>query len=371
MTTPAIVPAYSFTARNARVKEEMRAAFDEFYESEHYVLGAKTRAFEKAFARFCQTRHAVGVSNGLDALHLALLALGVGEGDEVIVPSNTYIATVLAVSYVGATPIFVEPRLGSYNLDPTRIESALTARTKAIMVTHLYGQACEMAAVMDIARRRGLYVVEDNAQAQGATYDGKVTGSFGDVNATSFYPTKNVGALGEAGAITTDSETHAAAIRTLRNYGSSQRYHNDRVGYNRRIDELQAAFLLVILEHVGHWTEERRAIAARYTEQLADLDPALALPVVAEGCAPVWHQYVVRVGERDGLRARLRDVGVGTQIHYPIPPHLQACYAELGFGPGDFPIAEQISRECLSLPMYPGLTAEQVDRVCAAIRAKL
>ncbi len=361
------IPFFSFEKRNQELREETLRVFEQFYDSAWYVLGRGTAEFESNYARYNQTAHCVGISNGLDALHLALRAVGIGPGDEVIVPSNTYIATVLAVSHTGATPVFVEPRMETANLNPERIAAAITARTRAIMPVHLYGQACEMDAIMAIADQHGLYVVEDNAQAHGATYRGKMTGSFGQVNATSFYPTKNIGALGEAGAITTDDAALGEKIRVLRNYGSQKRYYNEVVGYNNRIDEFEAAFLNVVLRYIDVWTAQRREIAGWYREKLADL-PGIGLMEVAEGADNVYHLFVVRTKRRDELRAYLEAHGVGTQIHYPVPPHLQACYHQLGFKKGDFPIAEELAGTCVSLPLWVGLTEDHVEAVVSAIR---
>lgn len=361
------IPFFSFAKRNEDVKAATLAAFEQFFDSAWYVLGNFTTKFEQDYAQYNQTQHCVGLSTGLDALHLALKALGIGEGDEVIVPSNTYIATVLAVTYTGATPIFVEPRLETCNINPDLIEAAITPKTKAIMPVHLYGQACEMTAIMQLAQQHNLFVVEDNAQAHGATFEGKRTGSFGHINATSFYPTKNIGALGEAGAITTDHAAWAESIRTLRNYGSQQRYYNEVIGYNNRIDEFEAAYLSIALQHIDEWTAARKKMAAAYREQLAKL-PGIQLLDIAAGADSVYHLFVIRTAKRDELRTYLEQQGIGTQIHYPIPPHLQACYAPLGYQKGDFPIAEELAATCLSLPIWPGMTEEMVKHVCIVIQ---
>jgi dTDP-4-amino-4,6-dideoxygalactose transaminase len=361
------IPFFSFEKRNQQVKAETLRAFEQFFDSAWYVLGGSTKAFEENYAKFNQVDYCVGVSNGLDALHLSLRALGIGKGDEVIVPSNTYIATVLAVSYTGATPVFVEPRMETANLNPDLIEQAITKRTKCIMPVHLYGQPCEMDRIMAIAEAHGLYVVEDNAQAHGATYNGKMTGSFGHINATSFYPTKNLGALGEAGAVTTNDAELAEKIRTLRNYGSQKRYYNEVIGYNNRIDEFEAAYLNVALQYLDEWTAERQKLAAFYKGALSDISN-IQLFEEAEGAECVHHLFVIKTEKRDELRAFLTEQGIGTQIHYPIPPHLQSAYKDLGLPAGSFPIAEELAQTCLSSPLWVGMTKTQVDHISMQIR---
>lgn len=343
------------------------AALGQVYDSQWYVLGQHVRDFEAAYSTFSGACYAIGVANGLDALHMALLALGVGAGDEVIVPSNTYIATWLAISYVGATPVPVEPDTATYNLDPRRLEAAITPRTKAIMPVHLYGQACEMTAIMEVARRHNLFVVEDNAQAQGAAADGRITGSFGHANGTSFYPGKNLGALGDAGAVTTNDEVLAKKIQTLRNYGSQQKYYNEVIGYNSRLDELQAAVLQVKLSYLPEWTRQRQQVAAWYDAQLQGIE-GLQLPATAKGSTHVYHLYVVRTTRRDALQQHLTAAGIGTLIHYPVPPHLQQAYAHMGITKGAYPIAEELAETSLSLPMWPGMTEENVADVAGVIR---
>jgi dTDP-4-amino-4,6-dideoxygalactose transaminase len=364
------VPFLSFTGQHQAIREDVLAAIAKVYDSQWYVLGESVQQFEQQYAAFCHTNHCVGLANGLDALHLALEALGVGAGDEVIVPSNTYIATWLAISFVGATPVPVEPNQSTYNMDPALLEAAITPRTRAIMPVHLYGQACEMQAIMDVAKRHNLYVVEDNAQSQGASYRGGTTGSFGDVNATSFYPGKNLGALGDAGAVTTNDAELAKKVRTLRNYGSQKKYYNEVIGHNSRLDELQAAVLSVKLPKLMDWTRQRQEVAALYDEQLAGIAD-LQLPVVAPDATHVYHLYVVRTSQRDALQQYLTEKGVGTLIHYPVPPHLQEAYRSMNFKKGDFPIAEELATTCLSLPMFPGMTAEQVHTVSSHIRTFL
>jgi dTDP-4-amino-4,6-dideoxygalactose transaminase len=362
------VPFLSFAGQHDALREEVMAAIGRVYDSHYYVLGESVRQFEQEYAAFSGVAHCVGVANGLDALHLALVALGVGPGDEVLVPSNTYIATWLAVTYVGAVPVPVEPDSDTYNLDPARLEAAITPRTRAIMPVHLYGQACAMGPIMEVARRHKLYVVEDNAQAQGAAWQGQLTGSFGELNATSFYPGKNLGALGDAGGLTCQDAELAQRVRTLRNYGSQQKYYNERIGYNSRLDELQAAVLRVKLPHLPTWTAERQRLAARYDELLAGL-PELTLPRTAAGATHVYHLYVVRTPRRDALQQHLTQAGIGTLIHYPVPPHLQEAYAFLGYQPGAYPLAEELARTSLSLPLWPGMREADLQAVAAAVRA--
>ena len=353
------IPFLSFDAGNDRIRNEMIYAFQQVFESKWYVLGNYVQQFEKEYAAFNKVRHCVGVSNGLDALFLSLKALGVVENDEVIVPSNTYIATLLAVSYIGAIPVLVEPKIDTYNIDPEKIEAAITARTKAIMPVHLYGQCCEMKDIMAIAKKHGLFVIEDNAQSQGSSHYGQLAGSFGHINGTSFYPGKNLGALGDAGAVTTNDEELAKKVSVLRNYGSEKKYYNETIGYNMRLDELQAALLSVKLKYLDVWTKERQQIAAWYNEALKDNDD-LILPVTAKEASHVYHLYVLRANQRDKLQQYLLQQGIGTLIHYPIPPHLQQAYKHLGFKKGDFPIAEKIANTCLSLPLWPGMTEADV-----------
>ena len=351
---------------HASIRGEMMEAFESVYDSYWYILGKYLQRFEEEYAAFNKTKYAVGVSNGLDALILALKALEIGPGDEVIVPSNTYIATVLAVSHVGATPVFVEPDIATYNIDPHRIPEAITARTKAIMPVHLYGQACEMNTIMQIAKEHGLWIVEDNAQAHGATFKGRVTGSWGHINGTSFYPGKNLGAIGDAGAITTDDEDLARKVRLLRNYGSEVKYKNEVIGYNMRLDELQAALLSVKLRHLKHWTTQRQQIAAWYSEALAGVGD-LILPACHPDATHVYHLYVVRTKYRDTLQQYLKNAGIGTLIHYPIAPHMQKAYAQLGFKKGDFPVSEELANIILSLPMWVGMNQFVVENVCEKI----
>jgi dTDP-4-amino-4,6-dideoxygalactose transaminase len=345
----------------------MYAAFKAVYDSKWYIMGQHLTQFERDYAAFSECKHALGVANGLDALIIALKALEIGKGDEVIVPSNTYIASWLAVSYVGATPIPVEPDPNTYNINPALIEAKLTHKTKAIMPVHLYGQACDMTAIMAIAEKYNLFVVEDNAQAQYAFHKNQMTGTFGHINATSFYPGKNLGALGDAGGITTNNQVLFDFAKTYRNYGSEKKYYNEIQGVNSRLDELQAAFLSVKLKYLKQWTEERQKLASYYNGLLRGVSD-LILPQILEGSTHVYHLYVVRHPERDTLQHFLQNNGIGTLIHYPIPPHMQKAYQELNYKKGDFPIAEEIAQTCVSLPMYIGMQPEEIEYVCATIK---
>jgi len=346
---------------------EIDAALMRVAKSGWYLLGKELSEFEADYAAYCGARHCAGVGNGLDALRFALLTLRVGPGDEVVVPSNTYIATWLAVSQCGARPVPVEPIEATYNLDPGRIEPAITPRTKVILPVHLYGQPADMDPIRDVAVRRGLKVLDDCAQAHAAVYKGRKVGNLADISAWSFYPGKNLGAFGDGGAVMTDDDALDDAVRALRNYGSRIKYHNEVKGYNSRLDDIQAAVLAVKLRSLDAASAERRKIAARYLEGFASLP--IVLPHVPAWASPAWHLFVIRHPDRDGLQQRLTALGIGTLIHYPIPPHLQPAYAELGYSPGDFPIAEAIHREVLSLPLWPGMSEVQVERVIAAVRA--
>jgi|SRR5208283_75369 len=351
--------------------DELRGEFDAAYhrvmDSGWYLLGKEIEQFETEFADYCEADFCVGLGNGLEALHLILRAYDIGAGDEVIVPSNTYIATWLAVSYAGATPVPVEPDPDTFNIAPERIEAAITSKTKAVMPVHLYGQPADMDPIMSIARNHGLKVIEDNAQAQGARYKRRRTGSLGDAAATSFYPGKNLGAFGDAGALTTNDAKLADRVRTLRNYGSKKKYHNDFPGYNSRMDELQAAFLRVKLRKLDEWNSRRRAIATRYLSELEDIT-ALTLPFVPEWAEPVWHLFASRHDSRGEFHDSLAKVGVDTLIHYPIPPHLSGAYAKAGWKPGDFPVAEEIAKSELSLPIGPHLERKGQESAIQAVR---
>ncbi len=355
------IPFVTFKPLEAELDKEIRDAFDRVYTRSWYIEGVEDEKFEKVFAEYCNSKYCVGVGNGLDALFLALKALNVKDGDEVIVPSNTYIATALAVTYVGATPVFVEPDIRTFNIDPAKIEKAITEKTKAIMPVHLYGQACDMEPIMKIAKKYNLLVVEDCAQAHGATYKGKVVGSFGDAAGFSFYPGKNLGALGDAGAIVTNNEELAKKVRALGNYGSDYKYHHVYQGNNSRLDELQAAFLAAKLPLLERVNDNRRSIADKYLAGINN--PKVILPFVPDYAVPVWHIFGIRCKMRTELENFLNDAGIGTNKHYPIPMHLQDCYKDLGFKEGDFPIAEEISSSELSIPMYYGMTDDEVQYV--------
>lgn len=359
------VPFLDLKAGYLELQADIDAAVQRVLASGYYILGPEVEAFENEFATYCDSSHAIGVANGLDALHLALRAMDVGPGDEVIVPSNTYIATWLAVSQCGATPVPVEPDARTCNIDPALIEAAITPRTKVILPVHLYGQPADMDPILAIARRHGLRVLEDGAQAHGARYKGQRIGAHGDAVAWSFYPGKNLGAMGDGGAVTTNDAQLADRLRVLRNYGSRVKYVNEVQGTNSRLDPLQAAILRVKLAHLDAWNARRSAIAQRYQQGLAGC--GLGLPHVPDWAEPAWHLYVVRTPQRDALQAHLTEAGVGSLIHYPIPPHLQQAYAGQGYQPGAFPIAEAMANEVLSLPMGPHLGAEQQAKAIDAV----
>ncbi len=420
------VPFQDFRAPYEEVRDELDAAYRRFMESAWFVLGKETAAFEEEYAAYCEAGHCVGVSNGLDALHLALLVLGCGPGDEVIVPSNTYIATWLAVTQAGATIVPVEPDPATFNLDPARIEEAITPRTKAILPVNLYGQPCDYDPIMEVAHRHGIKVAIDNAQAHGARYKGRRVGGIADIECHSFYPSKNLGAYGEAGAVTTNDATLADKVRVLRNYGSRVRYHNEVAGYNRRIDELQAAFLRVKLRHLDDWNARRAAIARQYLAALGwgqgtrdrrqatgdrrqetgdrivgtvsreqetgggrqaetnalreaplpfniqNTTSNITLPHVPSWADPVWHLFVIRHPQRDALQQHLAEQGIQTIIHYPIPPHLSGAYSDSCLlSPVSCPIAEQLANEVLSLPIGPHMTVEQGKSVIDAVQKHL
>lgn len=360
------IPFLDLGAAYRELKTEIDAAIHRVLNSGWYILGPEVDAFEAEWAAFCDADHAVGVANGLDALILALRALDVGPGDEVIVPSNTYIATWLAVTTVGALPVPVEPDPATHNIDPELIAAAITPATRAILPVHLYGQPADLDPILALARSRGISVVEDAAQAHGARYKGRRIGGHGDVVCWSFYPGKNLGALGDGGAVTTNRTDLADRIRVLRNYGSRVKYVNEVQGVNSRLDPIQAAVLRAKLPHLDAWTDRRRAIAAAYSDGLRD--SGLILPHVPDWADPVWHLYVVRSSDRDGLQKWLAEAGVGTLIHYPIPPHMQAAYADLGLAPDAMPLARDLAREVLSLPMGPQLQTDQVAHVMKHLR---
>lgn len=355
------IPFVSFLPMEKELNDELREAFERVIKASWYIGGKEDEKFESSFAEYCGSRYCVGVGNGLDALMLALKALDIGTGDEVIVPSNTFIATALAVTYVGAKPIFVEPDIRTFNINPERIEDSITEKTKAIMPVHLYGQACDMDSIMGIAKKHNLRVVEDCAQGHGATYKGQKVGTFGDAAGFSFYPGKNLGALGDAGAVVTNNRNLADKIRALGNYGSDYKYHHIYKGSNSRLDELQAAFLSVKLPHLDRMNDERRKIARMYTEGIKN--EKVIKPYVNPDCVAVWHIYGIRCTERDALEKYLIAKGIDTNKHYPMPMHIQECYRDLNIPKGALPIAEEISATELSLPIYYGMTDEEVQYV--------
>lgn len=378
------VPILDLKPAYEELRGELDAAYHRVMESGWVLLGRELEAFEAEYAASVGVKHCIGVANGLEAMQLVLMARGIGRGDEVIVPSNGYIATWLAATHAGATPVPCEPDPATYNLDPARVEALITPRTKAILPIHLYGQTADMNGLHAIAQRRGIFVLEDAAQSHGARClcgparerrDPKTTtgnewkqaGALGDAAGVSFYPSKNLGALADAGAVTTNDDALADKVRHLRNYGSKVRYHHEYVGLNSRLSELQAAFLRVKLPHLAAWNARRAKLAARYLERLRGVGD-LVLPFVPAWSEPVWHLFVVRTKRRDALQKHLAAAEVGTQIHYPIPPHLSAAYANAGWKRGDFPLAEQLAGEVLSLPIGPHISAEQVDHVCAAVK---
>ena len=358
------IPFLDLGATYRELRDDLDDAYQRVMDSGWFIMGAELSAFEEEFATFAASQHCVGVGNGLEALTLALRALEIGAGDEVIVPSNTYIATWLAVTAVGATPVPVEPDPTTYNIDPTLIVAAITSRTRAILPVHLYGQPVDLDAILQIAAEHDLRVVEDAAQAHGARYRGQALGAHGDIVCWSFYPGKNLGAFGDGGAITTNSDALADRVRVLRNYGSRVKYENEVLGMNSRLDEIQAAFLRVKLRHLESWNARRSAIANRYAQGLTD-ESGLTRPVVAEGTDPAWHLYVVTSPERDRLQKHLAAQGIGTLIHYPIPPHRQIAYRN-AFPAIRLPVADQLADAVLSLPIGPHLDMEDVDTVVEA-----
>lgn len=362
------VPFLDLKAPYRELQAEMDSAYQMVMENGWYILGEEVEAFESEFSKYCGVKHCIGVGNGLEALHLILKAYKIGAGDEVIVPANTYIATWLAVTHTGAVPIPVEPDIRTYNLDPRLVERAITGKSRAILAVHLYGQSADMDPILEIGRKYGLKVIEDAAQAHGAGYKGKLAGALGDAAGWSFYPGKNLGAMGDAGAVTTNDDDFADQVRVLRNYGSHTKYYNEMKGFNSRLDSLQAAFLRVKLRYLDKWNQRRKLIASRYQEGLADA-PMVTLPFVPEAIDPSWHLFVIRHQHRDILQKYLTEAGIGTLIHYPVPPHLSKAYAELGNRVGDYPITENIADTVLSLPMGPHLTIEQTEKVIRSIRS--
>ena len=361
------IPFVTFLPMERELNEELKGAFERVFTRSWYIGGVEDEAFERAFAEYCDAKYCVGAGNGLDALMLILKALDIGDGDEVIVPSNTYIATALAVTYVGAKPVFVEPDIRTFNINPSLIEEAITMKTKAIMPVHLYGQACDMDPIMSIAKKYGLRVIEDCAQAHGATYKGQKVGTFGDAAGFSFYPGKNLGALGDAGAVVTNNKELADKVRALGNYGSDYKYHHVYKGNNSRLDELQAAFLSAKLPHLERMNAERRRIAASFTKGIKN--PKVVTPYVLLDCVPVWHIYGIRCAERDALEKYLNEKGIGTNKHYPIPMHLQECYKDLNIPKGALSIAEEISSTELSIPMFYGMTDEEIQYIIDTVNS--
>jgi len=364
-----MIPFVDLQAQYRALKPEIDAAVLKVFEQASFILGPAVAAFENDFAAFCGTREAVGVSSGTSALHLALLAAGVGPGDEVITVPYTFVATVAAIEYSGASPVLVDVEPDYWTMDPAKLEAAITPRTKAIMPVHLYGQPADMDPILEIARRRGISVIEDAAQAHGSEYKGRRCGSMGTLGCFSFYPGKNLGAYGEGGAVVTDDPALAQRIRLLRAWGEEVRYEHKFKAFNYRMDGVQGAVLGVKLRHLEDWTEARRRNAVEYTRQLAGT-PAIA-PVERAGCRHVYHLYPVRLPQRDAWRTMLGEAGVQTGVHYPIPVHLQPAYHDLGYEAGDFPVAEGVSREVLSLPMFPELTADQIGTVAGLLKAGL
>ncbi len=362
---PEPVPYLDLRAQLKPLRAEIDAAIARTLDNCSFCLGPDVAQFEKDFAQFCGAQHALGFNSGTSALHVALLLLGVGPGDEVITTPYTFIATSWAISYCGAKPVYVDIEPASFNLDPRQLEAAITPRTKAVLPVHLYGHPFDVAAIAAICKKHNLPLVEDACQAHGATYQGKTVGSLGDLACFSFYPAKNLGACGEGGALVTNSAALAARAKSLREHGSTVRYHHDELGFNYRLEGLQGAVLGVKLKCLAHWTAARRRVAGRYAELLAGTP--LQLPTVAAGCESAWHLYTVRSLRRDDLKKHLDANGIGNAVHYPMPLHLQKAYAPLGYQAGDFPVAEKASREVLSLPMFPELADAQLQRVAEVV----
>jgi dTDP-4-amino-4,6-dideoxygalactose transaminase len=359
------IPLVDLITQYQALAEEISGAVQTVLGRADFILGSEVQDFEEEFADYCCADHAIGVANGTDALHLGLRACGIGQGDEVITAANSFIASAAAISFSGATPVFADIDPHTYTLDPAAVERAITPRTRAILPVHLYGQPADMDAIMMIARRHGLRVIEDACQAHGARYKGRRVGSIGDLGAFSFYPGKNLGAAGDGGAAVTNSPELARQLRMLRNYGQSAKYHHDFLAFNSRLDTIQAAILRVKLRYLDRWNAQRRQAAALYTVQLTDLN--LPAPMVAPLVEPVFHLYVMRMGRRDEIVRALNMRGIGAGIHYPIPIPQQQAYAFLGHKPGDFPVTEAVCREVLSLPLYPEITRAQIQTVCSAL----
>jgi dTDP-4-amino-4,6-dideoxygalactose transaminase len=360
------LPLVDLRAQHAAIAADVEAAVMKVMANADFILGADVAAFEGEFGRYCGAKHAVGLDSGMSALELGMRAMGIGPGDEVITPAGSFIASSSAISFTGATPVWVDVDEHTYNVDPNLIEAAITERTKAIMVVHLYGQPADMDAVFDVARRHNLPVIEDACQSHGARYKGRRTGSMGAFGAFSFYPSKNLGAYGDAGALTTNDSDLADRVRMMRNYGQRAKYEHVYLAWNRRLDTMQAAVLRVKLPHLDAWNESRRRIASLYGELLAG--GAAGLPHSSPDVEHVYHLYVIQVDARDRLQAALAARGIGTGIHYPLPIHLQAAYRGAGFGPGSFPVTEAAATRVLSLPMYPEMTDADARRVASAVR---
>lgn len=364
---PEPIPYLDLKAQIKPLRAEIDAAIARTIDNCSFCLGPDTAQFEKEFAKFCGAEYAIGFNSGTSALHVALMLLNVGPGDEVITTPYTFVATSWAISYVGATPVYVDVEDGTMNLDPKLVEKAITPKTKAIMPVHLYGQPFDLDPIREICRKHNLPLVEDSAQAHGAKYKGKTIGTFGEVSCFSFYPGKNLGAAGEGGALVTNNPEFAKRAKSLREHGSTVRYYHNEVGFNYRMEGIQGAVLGVKLPHLRKWTAERQRVAKRYAELLKDLP--LQLPTEASYAESVWHLYVVRHPRRDELKAHLEANGVGCALHYPLPLHLQKCYASLGHKVGDFPVSEKAASQCLSLPIYPELTETQIQRVAEVVRS--
>jgi dTDP-4-amino-4,6-dideoxygalactose transaminase len=364
------IPLVDLAVQHRQIADEVATGFASVLENTSFVFGKEVKEFETAFAEFVGVKHCIGVGNGGDALELALRATGLGPGDEVIVPANTFVATPLAVGRAGGTPVLVDCEPVHYMLDVEQVAKKITPRTRAVMPVHLYGQAAPMERLQPLAEKHGLKIIEDLAQAQGARRNGRVAGSFGDAGGTSFYPGKNLGAYGDGGAVTTNSDEIAARVRALRNYGGEIKYHHPETGFNSRLDTLQAVVLLAKLKRLAAWNEQRRQAARRYDELLAGIE-GITLPKVDAGNEHVFHLYVVRVARRDEVFERLNAEGIGATIHYPIPVHLQGAFKFLGLGPGSFPVAEKAASEILSLPIFPGITVEQQKRIVESLRRAL
>jgi len=361
------IPFFTLVHQNLELEKELGSFYKELHEDATYILGKRVSQFEKEYADYHSVKHCVGVGNGLDALTLSLRALGISKGDEVIVPANSFIATVLAVTHVGATPILAEPNFRSFNITAEEIEKKVTSKTKAIIPVHLYGLPCEMDAIRSIADKNNIYIVEDNAQAHGATYKNQRTGSFGIVNATSFYPVKPLGAYGDGGAVTTNDDALSKQIRLLGNYGSGEKYYYETTGVNSRLDEIQAGVLSIKLKSLDRWNEERIQLAALYSNLLKNIEEIL-LPISSADCKHIYHQYVIQTKSRDALKEHLAKHNIQTGIHYPVPPHLQKAYSFLNLPKGSLPVTEKLSETILSLPIYPGMKNEDVEYVCESIK---